>query len=86
MAKYNKSQNGSFMHNCHMVSRKKESIFSSLPTQYGHDDIIAHLIGYAIIPLEEYYLLKGEKMPEEMLKKIKSANQQLNRNPEKRKK
>jgi len=80
--KFEKMNDGSFVHNCRIVRRDNDKA-SVLFHQNGNESVAAFLNGYAIIPLEEYYQLKGEhgedgnNWPDEMLKNVEEVDKQL---------
>lgn len=53
MALYEKHENGSYMHNCHVVPRAEDR-HRPIVCSSDDDGVTVMLNGYAIIPLEEY--------------------------------
>ena len=59
----------SYLINNLLVSRKGENIFTQ--KKIGEDFCaIASMNGYAILPLEDYFELKGEEYPEELKSRV----------------
>lgn len=51
---------GSYVQNCLLQGRGRETLFT---LDVKREEWIAHLDGYAIIPIEEYERLTGTKVP-----------------------
>ena len=76
--KYKACKDGSYVCNC-FVKRREDSPSEFMFNQtVGAGSITAHLNGYAIIPLEEYYELTDRELPSGELDRIKKADIQLN--------
>jgi hypothetical protein len=69
-----KGKNVSYFYNNLIISREDE-IDSVSIDQSG--DVICRLNGYAIIPIEDYYKLIDEKLPEEITESINSKRRKL---------
>lgn len=72
---YNKSANGSYLHNCY-VKRRDSDPAPSLFTSDDGTDIFCSLNGYAIIPMEEYAVLVGMDFAQKQAN-IKAADEEL---------
>jgi len=66
-----KSKNGSFLHNC-LTALSNEDVKNKrcLFKQLKNGDIVACLNGYAIIPIEQYYIITETDVPDDMQDKI----------------
>ena len=73
--KYDKCKDGSFLHNCLIKSRGND------PAGYcfylDGNTISVFLNGYAIIPIEDYYAMKNEKLSKTAKKNIRAAHKAL---------
>ena len=75
-----KGENGSYFHNNLLISRPEDNAGEiALIDAAATDDIICRLNGYAILPVEEYYRLKGDVMPIGDDLKIKDMRDRLNK-------
>ena len=78
---YQKSINGSYMHNCEFHSRKKvpegSGIFTQDKSYTGHDDLIVSLNGYVILLYEKYCELIGEPPDSDRVANINTASDEL---------
>ena len=74
-----KGVNGSFFHNSLIILRKndQDSGRAIIKETKAGDDIVCSLNGYAIVPIEEYYDLKGKEIPIDTDEKIKEMNAKL---------
>ena len=66
--------NGSYFHNSYLHPRDgtKGPIIDS-----SSGDVLCRLNGYAIIPIEEYYSLREEKIPEGTLENIAEMDKKI---------
>jgi hypothetical protein len=63
-----KGKNGSYLNNCIIVGRPIDgAIFQD---DRINTDVTCMLNGYAIIPIEDYYELKGEPIPDGLAESI----------------
>lgn len=73
-----KGRNGSYFHNNYLHARDEDrELEVVLIDAATTDDIICRLNGYAIIPIEKYYNLLQEDLPEGTSEKIKEMNERL---------
>jgi hypothetical protein len=73
-------KNNSYFHNNFLYPRDKDSRRGTPLIDGSGEDVICRLNGYAIIPMEEYYKLKGEEISEDELKKIAEMDEKLANN------
>jgi len=75
MIKYEKLEDGSYLHNCLLDIREDDRNRSGIFHQEGDKSMSARLNGYAIIPMEEYCKLKD--IPFNNKAEILEADRQL---------
>ena len=61
-----KTADGSYIHNNLIIARKGDGKLFTL----SGETVSCRLNGYAIIPVEKYYKLTGEVIPENLMNKI----------------
>ena len=71
---YMKATNGSYMHNCLVVRRESDPEMTIV--NGSTDNVSVSLNGYAIIPIEDYFKLKGEGSDLTMAK-VKKVSREL---------
>ena len=71
-----KGKHNSYFHNNLLVVRPEDREGIGV-IDSSTDDVICRLNGYAIVPIEEYYNLKGEDLPEGTNEKIQEMNERL---------
>ena len=64
---YGKTKNGSYVHNCLIERRENEK--AAILFYVEDSEIGVYLNGYAVIPLEKYKELLGEKFDGEYIEK-----------------
>ncbi len=80
--KYQKSKNGSYIHNS-LIKRRLDTS-TTIISQNGVENTSVSLNGYAIIPLDEYRKYIGERMTEEENERIRNADKDLRLPPQKK--
>lgn len=74
IVEYKKLKDGSFILNC--ILRRRVNDNSDYLFRQSNESVSVFLNGYAIIPIEEYFELKGEA-DDELLKQVEVASKQL---------
>ena len=72
-----KSKDGSYFHNNLIIAREYDQKNGHMLIDGRGDDVVVSLNGYAIIPLEEYYELKGESLPSVEADSIEDMDKRL---------
>lgn len=73
MSEFSYEKPAGYVTNCLLISRNDQR--GPMVT-----DCVTYLNGYAIIPVDEYYELKGEPMPDGLSKQISDFNTELDTN------